>query len=164
MLFAILLMASRPEVCWYSDGSISEEALSRSRFMFVVAAPRHLLLIVLLDRWAKLAIVVTWPTPTRNHASPRGTGKIAAAAKGGKRPFPVGSTAQLKDTYDRPIRDRRNVRCHKRKFQSCAAAQSAEVAVISSTAAFTPFIGYRLLCEAFHRPVVRKAPLLRIIG
>src|SRR5215469_14311727 len=61
---------------------------------------------------------------------PSGYRQDCGCCKGGKRPFPVGSTAQLKDTYDRPIRDRRNVRCHKRKFQSCAAAQSAEVAVI----------------------------------
>jgi hypothetical protein len=48
-------------------------------------------------------------------------------------------------------------------FQSRRAAQSADVAVISDPAGSMPLcLGYWLLCEAFHRPVVRKGPLLRI--
>jgi hypothetical protein len=67
---------------------------------------------------------------TRSHARPRTTSKIAAAAKAAKGGFRSDRRHSLKDTYDRPIRNRRNVRCHKRKFQSCDAAQSGEVAVI----------------------------------
>lgn len=48
-------------------------------------------------------------------------------------------------------------------FRSRRAAQSADVAVISGPAGSMPLcIGYWLLCEAFHRTVVRKGPLLRI--
>src|SRR6516225_10455834 len=40
------------------------------------------------------------------------------------------------------------------------AGQSAEVTVISNTAGFNAL--YWLLCEAFHRPLVREAPLSQI--
>jgi len=40
------------------------------------------------------------------------------------------------------------------------ARQSAEVTVISNTAGFNAL--YWLLCEAFHRPLLREAPLLQI--